>query len=42
VITITGWGEHPDAMATDAYADHLMVKPFDSESLGNCVNELLS
>ncbi len=42
VIAITGWGEHPDAMAADAHADRLLVKPFGLESLDNCVNELLS
>jgi DNA-binding NtrC family response regulator len=42
VIAMTGWGEHPAAMATDARADRLLVKPFGLESLDGCVTELLS
>jgi DNA-binding NtrC family response regulator len=42
VIVMTGWGEHPDAMASEAHADRLLVKPFGLESLDGCLTELLS
>jgi DNA-binding NtrC family response regulator len=42
VIAMTGWGEHPTALATDAQADRLLVKPFGLESLDGCITELLS
>jgi DNA-binding NtrC family response regulator len=42
VIAMTGWGEHPAAMATEAHPNRLLVKPFGLEALDGCVTELLS
>lgn len=42
VIAMTGWGEHPAALATEAQADRLLVKPFGLQSLDGYVTELLS
>lgn len=42
IIAMTGWGEHPAALATEAHADRLLVKPFGLQSLDSCVTELLS
>jgi len=28
VIAMTGWGDHPDALAREANADRLLLKPF--------------
>ena len=33
IIAMTGWGEHPGAMARDAKADLVMNKPFELEDL---------
>jgi DNA-binding NtrC family response regulator len=42
VIAMTGWGDHPAALAREASADRLLLKPFGLESLDSCVTELLS
>jgi DNA-binding NtrC family response regulator len=42
VIAMTGWGDHPAALAKEANADRLLLKPFGLESLEGCVSELLS
>jgi len=42
VIAITGWGEHPEALATEAEADHVMEKPFELSKLEKSLNKLLS
>ena len=42
VIAITGWGEHPEALATEAEADHVMEKPFDLSELEKSLKKLLS
>jgi DNA-binding NtrC family response regulator len=42
VIAMTGWGDHPAALAREANADRLLLKPFGLESLEGCVTELLS
>jgi len=41
IIAMTGWGEHPTALASEAHADRLLVKPFGLESLDGYVTELL-
>jgi len=41
VIAMTGWGDHPAALAKEANADRLLLKPFGLESLDDCVTELL-
>ena len=33
VIAMTGWGEHPGALARDAKADLVLNKPFELEDL---------
>ena len=42
VIAITGWGEHPEALATEADADHVMEKPFELYKLEKLLKKLLS
>jgi DNA-binding response OmpR family regulator len=42
VIAITGWGEHPEALATEAQADRVLEKPFDLSELDTLIKELLS
>jgi DNA-binding NtrC family response regulator len=42
VIAITGWGEHPEALATEAEADHVMEKPFELSKLEKLLKKLLS
>jgi DNA-binding response OmpR family regulator len=42
VIAITGWGDHPKALASDANADMVLSKPFDLRDLDRQVMELLS
>ena len=42
VIAITGWGEHPEALATEAQADRVLEKPFDLSELDTLIRELLS
>ena len=42
VIAITGWGEHPEALATEADADLVMEKPFELDELDKHVSEMLS
>lgn len=42
VIAITGWGEHPGALATEAEADLVLDKPFELADLDRHVAELLS
>ena len=41
VIAMTGWGEHPGAMARDAKVDMVLNKPFELEDLDRHVAELL-
>ena len=40
VIAITGWGEHPGALATEAEADLVLDKPFELMDLERHVAEL--
>ena len=42
VIAITGWGEHPEALATEAEADHVLEKPFELSDLEKLIKRLLS
>ena len=42
VIAITGWGEHPEALATEAEADLVMEKPFELSVLESKITEILS
>jgi len=42
VIAITGWGEHPEALATEADADLVLEKPFELTELDRHVTEMLA
>jgi DNA-binding response OmpR family regulator len=42
VIAITGWGEHPEALATEAQADQVLEKPFELYELEKSLKKLLS
>ena len=42
VIAITGWGEHPEALATEADADLVLEKPFELAVLNEHVMDLLA
>jgi len=42
VIAITGWGEHPGALATEAQADIVLEKPIELPELDKLVSELLA
>ena len=41
VIAITGWGEYPEAFATESQADKVLSKPFGLTELDNTINELI-
>ena len=41
VIAITGWGEHPEALATEAQADKILEKPFELSELDRIIKDLL-
>jgi len=42
VIAITGWGEYPEAFATESQADKVLSKPFELSELDSAINELIS
>ena len=42
IIAITGWGEHPEALATEAKADVVLEKPFELNELEQLIKRLLS
>ena len=42
VIAITGWGEHPEALATEADADLVLEKPFELSELDKHVSDMLA
>jgi len=42
IIAITGWGEHPEALAKEAQADLVLEKPFKLPSLEKEAKKLLS
>lgn len=41
VIAITGWGEHPEALAKEAKADLVMEKPFKLPELERAARNLI-
>jgi DNA-binding response OmpR family regulator len=41
IIAITGWGEHPEALAKEAQADVVLVKPFKLPNLEKEAKNLL-
>jgi DNA-binding NtrC family response regulator len=41
VIAVTGWGEHPEALATEAQADLVLEKPIELDRMNRFINELL-
>ncbi len=42
VVAITGWGEHPEALATESHADLVLKKPFELPVLDKAITDLLS
>ena len=42
IIGMTGWGEHPEVLATEAQADQVLKKPFELSELDKAINELIS
>ncbi len=42
VIAITGWGEHPEVLATEAQVDQVLEKPFEFSKLDRLIKDLLS
>ncbi len=42
IIAITGWGEHPEALATEAKADAVLEKPFELITLEKLMTKLLT
>jgi DNA-binding NtrC family response regulator len=42
IIAITGWGEHPGALAKEAKADLVMEKPFKLPELEQAARDLLA
>jgi DNA-binding NtrC family response regulator len=42
VIAITGWGEHPGALATEAHADIVLQKPIELPELDKLVEDYLA
>ncbi|MBW2166327.1 MAG: response regulator [Deltaproteobacteria bacterium] len=42
VIAITGWGEHPEALAIESHADLVFKKPFELPELDKAITDLLS
>ena len=41
VIAITGWGEHPEALATEAKADLVLEKPIELDRMNQFISKLL-
>jgi DNA-binding NtrC family response regulator len=41
VIAMTGWGQHPSALAAEAKADVVLIKPFELEELDQSISKLL-
>jgi DNA-binding NtrC family response regulator len=42
VVAVTGWGEHPEALATEAQADLVLEKPIELDRMNRFINELLA
>lgn len=42
VIAITGWGEHPEALATEAQADLVLEKPIELDRMDKFISDLLN
>jgi DNA-binding NtrC family response regulator len=42
VIAITGWGEHPEALANEARADLVLEKPIELDRMDQFINDLLN
>jgi len=42
VIAMTGWGQHPSALASEAKADTILNKPFEMVELDRSISKLLS
>jgi CheY-like chemotaxis protein len=42
IIAITGWGEHPEALAAEAKADIVLEKPFELDEFNKIIQDLLS
>ena len=42
IIAMTGWGKHPQELATESKADVVLMKPFDLEDLDQSVSKLLN
>ena len=42
IIAITGWGEHPEALAVKAQADRVLRKPFELAELELIITELIA
>jgi len=42
VIAITGWGEHPEALAKEAKADIVLEKPFKLTDLEKAAMDLIT
>ena len=41
VVAITGWGEHPEALATEAKADLVLEKPIELDRMNQFISDLL-
>jgi CheY-like chemotaxis protein len=42
IIALTGWGQHPRELETEAKPDKVLMKPFDLEDLDQSVSNLLA
>lgn len=42
VIAITGWGEHPEALASEAKADLILSKPLELPELERFITDLIT
>ena len=42
VVAITGWGEHPEALAREANADIVLEKPIELVKLDQIISDLIS
>ncbi|MBU0994000.1 MAG: response regulator [Proteobacteria bacterium] len=42
VIAITGWGEHPEALAAEANADKIIEKPIKLNKLEDVIKDMLA